>query len=301
VTGESTGPASAIQASVRPPTPGRLPDTPETKLWRRLVDMVVTELAGPSISSLATFSPPGDAQVPALQQAVIEVDAGRVQGLFTALLRVVSTQDGSSPALGRLTIDRSAARGLVQSAIRQDQEALSGLARIMGADPAALGSIAHLASIPLLASARLSLGERVAADVNSVQAGTQWEKGWCRFCGAWPALSELRGLERSRHLRCGRCAADWVTPWLRCPFCHESDHAKLGELVAEGGAEPRKADTCSSCKGYLKSVPSLSALSLGPLLIADAETLPLDLAALDHGFARPAPAAHLVVQLVERR
>src|SRR5438552_1345771 len=46
-----------------------------------------------------------------------------------------------------------------------------------------------------------------------------WSRGYCPVCGAWPVLAELRGLERTRCLRCGRCGVDWQRPWLACVYC----------------------------------------------------------------------------------
>ena len=36
-----------------------------------------------------------------------------------------------------------------------------------------------------------------------------WVEPFCPICGAWPALAEVRGIERSRYFRCLRCGAGW--------------------------------------------------------------------------------------------
>jgi FdhE protein len=118
-------------------------------------------------------------------------------------------------------------------------------------------------------------------------ATTTWPHGYCPVCGAWAALAELRGLERARMLRCLRCGADWQAQWLACVFCGESDHRKLGSLSPEQGAETRRVDKCESCKAYLKTATTLSATPTWAVLLDDAETVDLDLAALDHGYHRP--------------
>ena len=49
----------------------------------------------------------------------------------------------------------------------------------------------------------------------------------------------------------------------------------------------RRLEVCSSCGGYLKTI-DIAALSPFPLLaIADIETMDLDVAAMEHGYARP--------------
>ena len=45
--------------------------------------------------------------------------------------------------------------------------------------------------------------------------------------------------------------------WLRCPFCGEADHAQLGSLVSADRPE-QTIEVCDSCKGYVKSVTTLT-------------------------------------------
>ena len=48
-----------------------------------------------------------------------------------------------------------------------------------------------------------------------------WSEGYCPLCGAWPALAEVRGIERSRYLRCGRCGAEWEAHVCLAPTAHD--------------------------------------------------------------------------------
>jgi FdhE protein len=48
-----------------------------------------------------------------------------------------------------------------------------------------------------------------------------------------------------------------------------------------------RVDTCSTCKGYLKSIATLQGLPPFELLLQDLETVELDLVALDRGYRRP--------------
>ena len=117
-----------------------------------------------------------------------------------------------------------------------------------------------------------------------------WPRGYCPVCGAWPSLAEIRGIERERRLRCGACAADWALPLLRCAYCDELDHEKLGALHAEGEEHLRRVETCESCHGYLKTVTTFDALTARALLLGDIATIELDLVARDRGYARPSRA-----------
>ncbi|MFL5494306.1 MAG: formate dehydrogenase accessory protein FdhE, partial [Gemmatimonadales bacterium] len=107
------------------------------------------------------------------------------------------------------------------------------------------------------------------------------------ICAAWPILSERRGLDRTRRLRCGRCAGDWEIQWLCCIYCGEREHERLGSLVLEDGGEKLKVETCASCRGYLKSVATLQGMPGFELLLEDLETVELDLVALGRGYRRP--------------
>jgi FdhE protein len=100
-------------------------------------------------------------------------------------------------------------------------------------------------------------------------------------------LGEFRGLEQDRWLRCGLCAAGWEFPRLACPFCDNRDHHRLGHLHVEGEEARRRASTCEECRGYVKAVATLGALSAPGLLVADLATVHLDLAAAERGYAAP--------------
>jgi FdhE protein len=115
-------------------------------------------------------------------------------------------------------------------------------------------------------------------------------------CSAWPVLAERRGLDRSRRLRCGRCAADWEVPWLFCIYCGERNHAKLASLEPDEPGEALKVETCATCQGYLKSIATLQGFPALELLLQDLSTVELDLVALQRNYQRPQRSA-LVLEL----
>jgi FdhE protein len=114
--------------------------------------------------------------------------------------------------------------------------------------------------------------------------GVSWERGDCPTCGAWPLLGEFRGLEQTRFLRCGWCAASWKAPRLFCPYCGNRDHEQLGLLHREGEEARYRASTCHACRRYVKMLATLAELSPLRLWVADVSTLHLDLAAAEQGF-----------------
>jgi FdhE protein len=123
------------------------------------------------------------------------------------------------------------------------------------------------------------------------ETATTWTSPYCPVCGAWPALAEERGLERSRRHRCGTCGTDWWAAWLTCPYCGEAEHERLATLSVEGDGT-RRVDACHGCHGYLKTVTLLTAAP--DVATLDAETVELDVAARARGYTRPVTPGHRV-------
>ena len=114
-------------------------------------------------------------------------------------------------------------------------------------------------------------------------------------------VAEYTGLERKRQLRCGRCGTGWAIPMLRCAFCDETNHEKLGYLTPEDGEQMRKIEVCHTCKGYLKGLATVRPLAAEAILLDDLKTVPLDVAALERGYRRPErPAYQLESRIAER-
>lgn len=151
----------------------------------------------------------------------------------------------------------------------------------LGLDAGLLAGVLRLALFPVLS--------RVNETLAPFRAGVRWERGSCPTCGSGPLLGEFRGLEQTRFLRCGLCAAAWECPRLFCPGCGNRDHRRLGYFHVEGEEARCRAATCDACRGYVKMTTTLAALTGPRLLVADVATLHLDLAAADRGFAAPGP------------
>ncbi|MGQ0649647.1 MAG: hypothetical protein ACT4P7_19000 [Gemmatimonadaceae bacterium] len=256
----------------------------ETLLWSHLIDVIMSEVPQPwwaAAAATSTRSPAGPRVPPLLDGTHVAIDGARLNRLVERLLHVANADGhGMRPPESHVMLD------LVRAALCQDGRIAEPCP---GSSAAPLRSVAHLASLPLLNACLHAWQHHMPK---------HWSEGWCSLCGAWPVIAEIRGLERARRLRCGRCAADWSVPWLQCIFCGERQHQHLGHLVCGGETNHRKVDTCTTCRGYLKSVPTLLELSFADLLRMDAETLPLDLAALEAQFHRPnGPARPIGVTL----
>jgi FdhE protein len=126
--------------------------------------------------------------------------------------------------------------------------------------------------------------------LSPLREGIDWRQGYCPTCGSWPLLGEFRGLDQTRYLRCGVCAAGWEVDRQWCSYCGNRDHETLQFLHQEGEEAKYRAAICDECRGYVKMLSTLSALPPMHLLIADTITMHLDLAAAERGYSN-APAA----------
>ncbi|MFN2432536.1 MAG: formate dehydrogenase accessory protein FdhE [Gemmatimonadota bacterium] len=203
-------------------------------------------------------------------------------GLLAGLAREAGRAFGAE---GAREIEKAARRrrpeaaAALEAALRRDPEQLRAAALALKAPPGLAGTLCELAVSPSL--------QGLAASAQGVLAAAAWGRGYCPFCAAWPLLGELRQADQGRYLRCGLCGADWPFARLACPFCGESDHRHLRALHVEGEAEFRRAETCDSCRGYVKTLARLAPTPPALLPVEDLATAYLDLLALDAGFGKP--------------
>jgi FdhE protein len=235
-----------------------------------------------STSRQHDFSPRSP-RPPLLAGARIPIDAPRADRWVRRMLALTAEAGpdaiGLGAAAGDVTLD---ARSFLEAAVNADGDRLEALARSLDVDPVALAAVAALAVMPLLHALRRRFGSLEALD-------PRWDEGWCSLCGGWPHLAEQRGLERARRLRCARCGGDWAQPGVRCPYCGVVGHEARAALVSEQDGEARKIETCSACRGYLKSVSTLHAWADDEVALTDLATVDLDLVALERDYERPEP------------
>ena len=80
-----------------------------------------------------------------------------------------------------------------------------------------------------------------------------WVEGYCPVCGSWPAFAEVRGIERSRYFRCGRCGGEWHARALCVPVT-----ARRAIMTSSSALVPEKAgsNAPSSTRAGAASVTS---------------------------------------------
>lgn len=281
--GRDPGPGSALGEL------GRL--NPEWEPWLDLIDLVLKEADDPVWAEahveLDAERGPSD---PLLHNATITVDVRAAHRWTRDLLNAAAPHLlNSSDRRKRLDARDVDALVLMEIAATNDRTGIGTIATELDVDADGLFAVAQLAARPLLMSACGQIEDEVP---------TSRQAGHCPICGAWPTIAELRGLKKSRHLRCGCCGGDWTLPVLHCPYCNEVDHTKLGGLVVDGEEETRRVETCHSCKGYLKTTTTLVAIPAPRLAIVDLEMIDHEIAALERGFHRPkGPGAAIELQI----
>jgi FdhE protein len=251
-------------------------ETPESEPWLGLLEAALGESENGATWVAAVPAPVAERPVkaPVLSHTQITLDGRAARGWVRRLLNL-------TPGVKPRRID---GLDLLEAAVCHDDARVDALAAAGGGweeggdGPHALRVLGQMAAMPLLQACARGLASELPA--------TWWE-GYCPLCGAWPVVAEYTGLERKRQLRCGRCGTGWAIPLLRCVFCDETQHDKLGYLTPEAGDQARKIEVCHTCKGYLKGFTTVRPLAPWAILLDDLTTVPLDVAALERGYHRP--------------
>lgn len=248
---------------------------PEWGPWLAVVRVALRECNDSRWDAAVPVAPLGRTGSPLVDGAAVRFDPRSAVRFLRQLAD--AGRDGTSkmatiPAAmnGDVNVGR-----LLEASVRQDTAIVVDLARRWGADTEALLAIVSILATPFLHACRRRWGAPVG-----------WTKGHCPICGAWPTFAEVRGIERSRYLRCGRCGGEWQAPVLCCVYCGSTDHERLRSLVPEP-AGPHSIDACTICLGYLKTFTSLRGCPPAGVMIEDLATVDLDVAAVEAGYRRP--------------
>jgi FdhE protein len=111
----------------------------------------------------------------------------------------------------------------------------------------------------------------------------------CPFCDRKPALGVLRpqGDGARRNLVCGFCLCEWEFRRVVCAGCGQEDQARLPVYTADQFPHLR-VECCDACHLYIKSV-DLAKNGLAEPLVDELASVPLDLWAQEHGYAKLRP------------
>jgi len=171
---------------------------------------------------------------------------------------------------------------LFRASLHQDSDHLRDFAVVLGVDPEAFQAVAAMVPVPFPQACNRRWGRAIAVS---------WMAGYCPVCGAWPAFAEVRGIDRSRYFRCGRCGGEWRAHLLFCPYCGNTDHKEQVSLVPE--SSPKSAvDACKRCLGYVKTFTTLQGSPPAKVILDDLASVELDVAAAEQGYKRPQGAGY---------
>jgi FdhE protein len=224
--------------------------------------------------------------VPAIAAEPIPLPTGVLKHAFLSLCDALARGGAGEAAerIGRAVDEGTIEIGsLLGASLARDQHAIRSGATHRGLAPDLVWLAAELAVSPYVHALQRVL--LVAGDDALRSALEAWDHGYCPACGSWPALAEVASSHRV--LRCSFCAFAWELPTYSCIYCRE-DGEPFVTAAPDQEHTSRRLEVCGSCGGYLKTV-DVAALSPFPLLaISDLETMELDAAAMEHGYARPA-------------
>jgi FdhE protein len=142
-----------------------------------------------------------------------------------------------------------------------------------------------LAEYGLLSAALQVVFTRMAARLDA-QTLRPVGDGACPVCGSPPLASLLvgwPGAYNTRYCVCGLCGALWNYVRIKCTLCGSTKGIAYQEI--DGDAGTIKAETCESCRRYVKILHQLKDPELEPLA-DDVASLGLDLLVRETGFAR---------------
>ncbi len=260
---------------------------PEWAPWLAIIGLVRGELANPQWDSAVPRCLDGrPSKAPLLAQVKLNLPVSLLESMVKRLIQLASRS--GSPTLSTLSalVDRPVDLAtLFSAALQQDSTALNKLAASYSVDAAAFEAVAALIPLPLLQACNRILEKSVTPD---------WIESYCPICGAWPAFAEVRGIERSRYLRCGRCGAGWQAHGLSCPYCAMTNHNELLTLVPENSPLNAVIDACKRCLGYVKTFTKLQGSDPANVILDDLASVELDIAAAEQGYKRPEGAGYML-------
>ncbi len=183
------------------------------------------------------------------------------------------------------------AGSLLAASLGRDQDAIRSGAVHRGLSPDLVWLVSELAVGPFVHRLQHTLfvaSGRIHSPAESNDpvgaALDDWNHGYCPACGSWPAMAEV--VDGHRTLRCSFCAAAWELTSYACIYCG-TDGEPFVTAAPDETRKDRRVEVCSGCGNYLKSVDMASLSPFPVLSVGDLETMDLDVAAMEHGYARP--------------
>jgi FdhE protein len=258
---------------------------PEWKPWLTGIQQILRESVNPEWDAVVpTRTEPQQEKVPLLTGAELVLELSLVRRLLEQLICVASVNGTPEMATLKSVLHADLdILSLFQASLCSDGDHIKEIAAVLGSDTAALQAVAGIVPFPALHACNRRWASLISAS---------WMEGYCPVCGAWPAFAEVRGIERSRFLRCGRCGGAWQAQCLFCPYCAMTDHNELVSLVPEKGGSNSVIDACKRCRGYVKTFTTLQGSPPVKVIVDDLASVDLDIAAVQQGYRHPEEAGY---------
>jgi FdhE protein len=272
---------------------------PAVALQQRLLRLMIDASTGLNEASLGTLTVAAIRDkwargLPALRNEVTPIPPNLKHILLPLCTALAECGAGESALHIR---DAIAAKGidadsLLSVSLARNQKAIRTSALHMGFSPDLVWLIGELGSAPLAhhlsaglkASTTTVVRSAVVVRSADLQVGQDWDRGYCPFCGSWPAFIEAHNGDHT--LRCSYCALGWSLPLHRCVYC-----ANAGEdfvVAAPDVSEPqRRVELCGRCSGYTKVIDVREPTPFPLAAIVDLATINLDQGAMNRGYRRP--------------
>lgn len=176
----------------------------------------------------------------------------------------------------------------LSAAADQDLERLADM--LLKGEP----DMAHAAQLPFVAAALQVVFTQLASQLDASQVQKLDPHSVCPCCGSLPVASVVRlgaAINNLRYLHCSLCNTEWNVPRATCTTCDTDKEVALHEIEGSKGAV--RAETCDSCKSYLKIVYQEKDPKVDPVA-DDLATLALDMLVDEAGYERSGPNLLLI-------
>jgi FdhE protein len=209
-----------------------------------------------------------------------------------SLPRPAAWRDALRQLAQRLDDDApEAAQAILKTLLAANDEQLEQLAdSLLNGEPTAEQAAQH----PFVAAALQIVFTAQASQLDARHLQTLDAHGVCPCCGSLPVASVVRlgaAINNLRYLHCSLCNTEWNVPRATCTACDTDKGVALHEL--EGSKGLVRAETCDSCKSYLKIIYQEKDPRVDPVA-DDLATLALDMLVDEAGYARSGPNLLLI-------
>ena len=219
------------------------------------------------------------------------------------------------PPLNTTAIERPAAwrsvlREIIDQLMPQAGEATRALMQALrDADDAHLDRLADellsgeidrakSGELPFIAAALQVVWTSLASRLDATHLQKLDTPGVCPCCGSLPVASVVRlspTVNNLRYLHCSLCNTEWNLARAVCTHCNGDKGLAYQQLEGEKARNPEamRAETCDSCKSYLKIAYQDKDPRVDPVA-DDIATLALDLLVDEAGYSRSGPNLFLI-------